>query len=155
MKIRSQTRLIKCASVVHGIKEIKKRTIMITEDSERSNGLTIEEPIDGVLYAAACGIKNAAGKSEKPINQEGLEKEMDKFFETMPVLEHENIFEDTFKNIARHFAQWQKEQMLKEAVETVVSLEAGGFPVVEFGVGKFGLKVGDKVRAFIVKEDEK
>ena len=128
---------------------------MITEDSERSNGLTIEEPIDGVLYAAACGIKNAAGKSEKPINQEGLEKEMDKFFETMPVLEHENIFEDTFKNIARHFAQWQKEQMLKEAVETVVSLEAGGFPVVEFGVGKFGLKVGDKVRAFIVKEDEK
>lgn len=56
------------------------------------------------------------GESGKPI--EGLEEEMDKFFETMPVLEHENIFEDTFKNIARHFAQWgaerQKEQMMDE-----------------------------------------
>lgn len=41
-------------------------------------------------------------KSEKPM-QDGLEAEMDKFFETMPVLEHENIFEETFKNIARHF----------------------------------------------------
>lgn len=37
---------------------------------------------------------------------EGLEEEMEKFFETMPVLEHENIFEDTFQNIARHFAEW-------------------------------------------------
>ena len=34
---------------------------------------------------------------------EVLEEEMDKFFETMFVLEHENIFEETFKNIARHF----------------------------------------------------
>ena len=50
-------------------------------------------------------------KSEKPI--EGLEEEMDKFFETMPVLEHENIFEDTFKNIARHFAKWGAEHLKK------------------------------------------
>lgn len=45
------------------------------------------------------------------------------------------------------------EQMMKEAVDTVVSLDAGGFPFIEFGVGKFGLKVGDKVRIIIVKED--
>ena len=32
IKIRSRTRLIKCASVASGIKEIKKRTIMIGED---------------------------------------------------------------------------------------------------------------------------
>ena len=50
-------------------------------------------------------------KSEKP--SEGLEEEMDKFFETMPVLEHENIFEDTFKNIARHFAKWGAEHLKK------------------------------------------
>lgn len=42
-----------------------------------------------------------------------LEEEMDKFFETMPVLEHENIFEDTFKNIARHFAEWGAEHAKK------------------------------------------
>ena len=32
-----------------------------------------------------------------------LEEEMDRFFEEMPVQEHENIFEDTFQMIARHF----------------------------------------------------
>lgn len=48
-----------------------------------------------------------------------------------------------------------EKDMMGQAVETVVSLEAGGFPVVEFGVGKFGLKVGDKVKVIIVKEDEK
>lgn len=52
-------------------------------------------------------------------------------------------------------AECDREQMMEEAVETVVSLEAGGFPVVEFSVGKFGLKVGDKVKVIIVKEDEK
>ena len=44
---------------------------------------------------------------------EGLEEEMEKFFETMPVLEHENIFEDTFQNIARHFAEWGAEHLKK------------------------------------------
>lgn len=48
-----------------------------------------------------------------------------------------------------------KKQMMEETVDTVVSLDAGGFPFIEFGVGKFGLKVGDKVRVIIVKEDEK
>lgn len=32
-----------------------------------------------------------------------LEKEMDRFFEGMPIQEHENIFEDTYHMIARHF----------------------------------------------------
>ena len=32
MKVRNRTKLIKCVSVVRGIKEIKKKTIMITED---------------------------------------------------------------------------------------------------------------------------
>ena len=35
------------------------------EKSEKPNGPTIEEPIDGILYAAACGIKNATEKSEE------------------------------------------------------------------------------------------
>lgn len=32
-----------------------------------------------------------------------FEEEMDKFFEEMPIQEHENIFEDTYQMIARHF----------------------------------------------------
>ena len=96
----------------------------------------------------------------------GLEEEMEKFFETMPVLEHENIFDVTFQKIARHFAEWQKEQMLKEAVEGVIT-NAGG--VFGYDVAAFRFddnhtysvllpheekrKYGDKVRIIIVKED--
>ena len=41
-----------------------------------------------------------------------------------------------------------------QVVETVVSLEAGGFPVIEFGVKRFGLKVGDKVRVIISPKED-
>lgn len=37
------------------------------------------------------------------VKEVDLESEMDKYFETMEVLEHEYIFEDTFQKIARHF----------------------------------------------------
>lgn len=50
-------------------------------------------------------------ESEKPMNQDGLEEEMEEFFETMPVLEHENIFDETFQKIARHFAEWGAEHL--------------------------------------------
>jgi hypothetical protein len=50
--------------------------------------------------------------------------------------------------------QAMKEQMMKEAVDTVVSLDAGGFPFIEFGVGKFGLKARDKVRVIVLKVEE-
>lgn len=44
-----------------------------------------------------------------PVNKD-LEEEMESFFMRMQVQQYENIFEDTFKDIARHFAIWQKEQ---------------------------------------------
>ncbi len=100
-------------------------------------------------------------KEDKP--SEDLDVEMDKFFETMPVLEHENIFEDTFKNIARHFAQWQKEQLLKGAIECdVLQDEIDGVQLDTVEVCPDGItlennkfKVGDKVRIIIVKEEQK
>ena len=39
---------------------------------------------------------------EEPVSED-LEKEMDSYFNTMQVLEHENIFEITFQKIAKHF----------------------------------------------------
>lgn len=53
---------------------------------------------------------------EEPVS-DGLEKEMDSYFLKMSVQEHENIFEDTFKNIARHFANWQKQQTIRKSCE--------------------------------------
>lgn len=58
---------------------------------------------------------------------------------------------------ARHFAQWgakwQKEQMMKYTVDATVHLEPGANPVIEIDVGRFGLKVKDKVKVIIVKEE--
>ena len=42
------------------------------------------------------------------ISNSDLEKEMDSFFLKMQLQGHENIFETTFKDIAKHFAEWQK-----------------------------------------------
>lgn len=66
-----------------------------------------KEPIDGVLYAAACGIKNKGQieKSEKP--SEGLEEEINR-------LSKNEYFDFTdWKAIARHFAQWGAEHLKK------------------------------------------
>ena len=49
-----------------------------------------------------------------------FEEEADRFFEEMPVQEHENIFEDTFKNIARHFAEWQKKKDEKDEADMLL-----------------------------------
>lgn len=74
------------------------------------------KPIDpGIAQCVADHWWEMIGEestNKKPV--EGLEEEMEKFFETMPVLEHENIFEDTFQNIARHFAEWGRKQVLQE-----------------------------------------
>ena len=51
-------------------------------------------------------------KKEETVSED-FEKEADSFFENMTMQEYENIFEDTFKNIARHFADWQKQQIFK------------------------------------------
>lgn len=68
-------------------------------------------------------------------------------------------------NIARHFAEWQKQHMMKDAVEgevckgyvgnqIVVSSKDGSAKCVAFDVSYAdAFCVGDKVRIIIVKED--
>lgn len=50
-------------------------------------------------------------------------------------------------------AKWDREKMMKDAVNTTVHLEPGANPVIEICVGKFGLKVRDKVKVIIIKEN--
>lgn len=58
--------------------------------------------------------------------------------------------------LARHFAKWQKEQMLKDAVEGYVNYyeDGGGILMAEAQVG-CPYHNGDKVRIIIVKAEEK
>ena len=39
------------------------------------------------------------------------------FFLTMQVQDKEYINEDTFRSIARHFVDWQKEQLMAKAID--------------------------------------
>ena len=57
--------------------------------------------------------------------------------------------------IARHFAEWQKSQMLKDAVEGYVNYydDSGGILMAEAQVG-CPYHNGDKVKIIIVKEDK-
>lgn len=61
----------------------------------------------------------------------------------------------SFLRIFEAGAKWQKEQMMEDAVDATVHLEPGANPIVTIGVGRFGLKVYDRVKVIIVKEDIK
>ena len=57
-------------------------------------------------------------------------------------------------------AQWQKKQMMKDAIERVVKVDAGGYPYIDgtielydYSEDKPLAKAGDKVKIIIVKED--
>lgn len=73
---------------------------------------TVDNKTIDVSYApqsmeAVEYIKN--DPTEQP--EVDLEEEMDRYFDTMQVFEHENIFEETFHKIARHFFKRGEEEM--------------------------------------------
>ena len=92
---------------------------------------------------------------EQPVC-EGLEEEIERYIPTslavkFPTTDIETIKSD-IRYIARHFAQWQKEQMLKEAVEGKIIFLFNGDVAINIGdTDKY--KLGDNVRIVIVKED--
>lgn len=64
-----------------------------------------------------------------------------------------NLSKSDFKDIVRHFAKWQKQQMMKDAIESVsctYSNKEGTFLHIKQGIDT---KDGDKVKILIVKED--
>ena len=59
---------------------------------------------EGLKVGRLIGYKDALHKIDTlEVKEVDLESEMDSYFETMEVQEHEYIFEDTFQRIAKHF----------------------------------------------------
>lgn len=80
-----------------------------------------------------------------------LEEEIDRFedwMETYNQADYPTSF--TTRDIARHFAKWQKEQMMKDAVEMTVE---NGIYLSSIDCAKLGYKLGDKVKIIIVKKE--
>ena len=126
------------------------------------------------------------GRQSKPKVSEDLETEIERYLSTeleldkdlnkdKPIYIYDCTWED-LKNLARHFAQWQKEkdekmlsveylkgvefgkqdtkeQMMKEAVEGEVENASFGIVYLRKNLTNDGYSTGDKVRIIIVKED--
>lgn len=99
-------------------------------------------------------------ESEKPINSsEGLEQEIIKCWQDWISPSNEQSVEGVlplseFAFYARHFAQWKKEQMMKDAVEGLICATIMGTNAISFlSTLPKELMAGDKVRIIIVKKD--
>ena len=89
------------------------------------------------------------GTEQKESVSEDLEEAADKYADKHPTC-----------GLARHSfkagAKWQKEQLLAKAVDALVHTFDNGYIRVGTQLlanNKYGLKVGDKVKVIIVKED--
>ncbi len=98
---------------------------------------------------------------EKPMNQDELEKAVVDYFESywpgMETAEQCNtdlrFTPPAIMRLARHFAQWQKEQMMKEAVEGEYDCQYMT-PAVFLDKYLDGIKDGDKVRVIVCKKED-
>ena len=88
-------------------------------------------------------------ESEKPMN---LKDEINRYLRE----ECSNDDEPSISETARHFAQWQKEQMMNEAVEVQVVGEQRDLRLIDSTQRcLFNANRGDWLKIIIVKEDEK
>lgn len=104
------------------------------------------------------------GKVVSP--DKSLEEEIERYLHSLG-LGHggwvDGLADDDLRNLARHFAEWQKTQMLKDAIHYVVQddLDSHGasynIPFIRIGsvaLKSKGIGVGDKVCIVVLKEEE-
>lgn len=134
-------------------------------DMEVSKGDYVIKGVKGEFYPCKPDIFRQTYESEEP--DKSLEEEIEKCWKdwlspsNQPSVE--GVFpKSEFMMYARHFAEWQKSQMLKDAyVESLIvedgRIELGGNPlpclnpIILLPYPQF--KPGDKVRIIIIKED--
>ena len=95
---------------------------------------------------------------EEPVKDE-LDKELDRFISSGKSVTVEDcgtykVSYHDFKKVARHFAEWQKEQMLKGAVEGFVFQSAEYYPREVIARYDGELEMGDKVRIIILPKED-
>ena len=119
--------------------------------------------VAGIFYCFGKKDHSDTLDSEKPMNQdEDLNEEIKRFVAEYGYERSDDIL--LIAIVARHFTEWQKEQIMKGAIHYVVQddLDSHGasynIPSIRIGIAALKPKVigvGDKVRIIIVKEDEK
>ena len=149
--------------------QVKESLISKHEDKtckEKGNSLT-QEPVsidfEQELYKAFGQVKDFTlsmriakwfydmGKNSQEPVSEDLKEEMNKMF---PILGHTASTKLGFYDTASHFANWQKQQMMKEAVSGHVGQTINGMlrALSDETFGDMGFTAGDKVKLIILKE---
>lgn len=101
---------------------------------------------------------------EEPVSED-LTEEFNRFLdneEGMPRMWHPDEQLEWGKDIARHFAQWQREQMMKDAYDATVGEGNPGvpqfgesIPIIENGdmiLLPKSFKYGEKIKVIVIKE---
>ena len=89
------------------------------------------------------------------MNNEELEKEIENYLHSIGVGYGgwvDGMEDEDLRKIARHFAEWQREQMMKEAVEGTYNNSDWGVPCIDLPT-PLDLERFDKVKLIIIKED--
>ena len=82
---------------------------------------------------------------EEPVSED-FETEWQNYFKYRGDVATVNI-----KDLARHFANWQKQQMMKDAVESEVEITSKGILLPNLKIEDFGY--ADKVRVIVIKDE--
>lgn len=87
--------------------EIERRISIKENLAQRPEMSDMKESLYDIIGAYQA-LKSFITSLQQEQPEVDLEEEMDRFFEEMPIQEHENIFEDTYHMIARHFYELGK-----------------------------------------------
>jgi hypothetical protein len=103
-------------------------------------------------------------KDWKESVSEELEKEVNKYLHalysvwTAEQRKEDFLVEELCTNVARHFANWQKANMMAKAIDVEVKVDAGGYPYIpqmelyDYDKDIPLAKEGDKYKVIILKE---
>lgn len=102
-------------------------------------------------YTALESLLQFIDSIQEPASED-LEEEIDRYYSDWQ-FDDDTIYED-MRDICRHFAEWQKQQIIKDAIDaTILDIDA---QTVELGLWPeklLDIKEGDKVKIIIVKEN--
>ena len=134
----------------------------LSEEPKCIYNRTLEERKKFCKYcSAACSVRI----EEEPVS-ENLEEEFYRFIdeeEGIPKMCNTREYIAWGVDIARHFAEWQKQQMMKDAVNGEVVYQIGSaeiaptdiqYKIMSDRVYIPNVKLGDKVKIIIVKEEQ-
>ena len=98
------------AEIIQAIKaEIERRMKILREDEVVRQNCT-SDFLEGKIYGYEEALSLLSTlESEKPMNQEGLEEEIERYLPKIP----ENPYNEELRVFARHFAKWGAEHLKK------------------------------------------